>query len=63
MVYTTYVMPNKNTEPTVAINLTIEKELLDLVEDYRFRARHSTRINAIKALLRAGLAAEKKAKK
>jgi hypothetical protein len=45
-----------------AIHMVYEKELLDRIEDYRFRNRYPTRVEAIKALLNTALDLEKKNK-
>lgn len=44
-----------------AIHMLYEKELLERIEDYRYRNRFPTRVEAIKALLNTALESEKKA--
>ncbi|HEY3936197.1 MAG TPA: hypothetical protein VGL97_02105 [Bryobacteraceae bacterium] len=43
-----------------AIHMLYAKELLDRIEDYRYRNRFPTRVQAIKALLHIALESEKK---
>ena len=45
-----------------AIHMVYEPGLLKEIEDYRYRNRFPTRVEAIKALLKAGLTSEKKEK-
>jgi hypothetical protein len=55
-------MPPKNHQTTQAIHLLLENELLEQIEDFRFKNRFHTRIETIKALLKLGLQGGKNAK-
>jgi len=52
--------PAAETSDAKAIHMLYEKELLDRIEDYRYRNRFPTRVEAIKALLNIALEGEKK---
>lgn len=42
------------------LSFVVEEELLKKIDDYRFKKRFASRAEAIRALIRAGLNAEKK---
>jgi metal-responsive CopG/Arc/MetJ family transcriptional regulator len=54
--------PTTETAGGKAIHMVYENDLLEEIEDYRYRNRFPTRVDAIKALLRTALASEKKGK-
>jgi len=54
-------MPSKIPD-TQAIHMLMEKEILDLVEEYRFEHRFHTRTETIKAMIRAASKGEGKEK-
>jgi hypothetical protein len=54
--------PTMESNESKAIHMLYEKELLDRIEDYRYRNRFPTRVEAIKALLNLALEGEKKGK-
>jgi len=45
-----------------AIHMLYENDLLEQIEDYRFKNRFPTRAEAVKALIKLGLEATKKSK-
>jgi metal-responsive CopG/Arc/MetJ family transcriptional regulator len=51
-----------STDNAKPIHIFIEQALIEEIEDYRFRHRFPTRVEAIRALLRLGLETDKKGK-